>query len=302
MADIKVACWNIYFAHKLVEMEDGKLRITPKEKTRADTIADIITKMDPAVLGVVECMSPKEFTFFRRTFFPHMKSTIEGDKSRLNIGMLYDPTKVKVRKLSFDKGGWKARIGYKARQSTYRFSRTPLICSIEDLATGKSFACATVHMKSKKTYTEDKAEPFENRKKIVAQALRTREIMAKIAATKPEFERFIVMGDVNDGPMFDEYEAKIVVSGVESLIGSVFFPDDVYFSINDLSKGGIPTTPFKGAPQLDHLLYSRGLAGSGKPQIKAGTDQVRTDLVDFSKGSGKKKDSDHAPVEVVVSC
>ncbi len=157
-------------------------------------------------------------------------------------------------------------------------------------------------MKSKKTYTADKKEPFANRRKIVAQSQRTREIMAELKENyHRDYKRFMVIGDVNDGPGFDKYEAKIVVSGIETLLGTVFEPKSVYVSFSDLANGGIPTTPFAGAPQLDHILYSQAMERAAGARIVKGSGLVRSDLVNFSTGSGKDKDSDHAPVEIRVS-
>ena len=300
MAQIKIACWNIFFSHKLVSKRNGKWRIHPKERTRAGNVAAIIKDIRADVLGIVECMPLEKLEFFRDTFFPGQALKIEGDNNRLNIGLMYDPDRVEVAKLRIPKGSWKMRIGYNARLRTYTFSRVPLVVAIKDKQTGSEFVTAVVHPKSKKTYTDDPGEPVANRKKIVAQGLRVRKIMSDVAARQPSFKRFIVMGDANDGPGFDDDEAKIAVSGVEALIGSVLRPADIYYSFVDLSDGGIPTTPFEGAPQLDHILYSQDMLKRGGPAIRRATGRVRSDLVDFSAGSGKKRDSDHAPVEVSV--
>jgi len=83
----------------------------------------------------------------------------------------------------------------------------------------------------------------------------------------------------------------------------VLDPDRLLYSFVDLSdEVGIPTTPPSwGAPQLDHILYTRPMArGSALPRILPGSGRVRTDLVDFSAGSGKATDSDHVPVEVLA--
>ena len=135
----------------------------------------------------------------------------------------------------------------------------------------------------------------------MAEGRRLRAILDGLAATLgPPYDRYVVMGDINDGPGFDATEARILRSGLETHIGSVLDPDRLLYSFVDLSdEVGIPTTPASwGAPQLDHLLYTRSLAGAdGVPQILPGSGRVRSDLVDFAAGSGKDADSDHTPIE-----
>lgn len=298
---VKVACWNIFFSHKLVEKRYGRYRVTPRERDRAQNVANIIRRIDADVMGIVECMSPSELGFFVSEFLPAYKFRMEGNASRLNLGLLYKPEKVAVTKLRFDSRRWRAAIGYGGQLRTYGFSRVPLVTEIKHNETGRKFVVATVHAKSKKTYTSDPGEPYENRKKIIAQCLRTREIMAAVARRQTSYRRFMVMGDINDGPGFDRYEATIATSGVEALAGNVFKPDEIYHSFVDLSEGGIPTTPFSGAPQLDHVLFSKEMTTQGGPRIRAGTGKIRSDLVNFDAGSGKEKDSDHTPIEVGVS-
>ena len=297
MATIKIACWNIYFSDRLVHTYQGKLRIKPAEAARAKKVAGIITSMDPDILGIVECMPSNKLRFFRDRFLDGYRYRIEGNKPYLNLGLLYRSAKFSATKVAFDEGGWKARIGDDARTKTYHFSRVPLIVRLTEKASGASFVVAVIHPKSKKTYTEDEKEPLDNRKKIVAQCIRTREIMAKIASKGADYERFIVMGDVNDGPGFDQHEAKILKSGIETLAGDVFRPHEIYLSFVDLSGGGTPTTKFTGAPQLDHLLFPEAVEGAGGLRFNAGSGKIRHDLGNFGSKSGKKYDSDHMPIE-----
>lgn len=298
MATLKIACWNVYFSHNLVKRVSGKWRVN--QESRSDRVAEIIEEIDADVIGWVECMSPAGLRFFRDEFLPGYEFITEGTESKLNIGLLYKPDRVAVEKLTIPKGSWKANIGLGGRKETYHFSRVPLAAEITDLDTGNSIAHSVVHAKSKKNYSGTIGEDFENRRKIIAQTLRIRHIMKLIAKRDPSYERFVVAGDVNDGPGFDEFEAKINISGIESLIGTVLKPEEIYYSFVDLSDGGIPTTPFHNAPQLDHILYSQELLKSGGPKTVKNSGKVRTDLVNFKKGSGKAKDSDHAPVEMKV--
>lgn len=297
MATIKLACWNVYFSDRLIEGEPGALKLRHDETKRANKVGKIIQEIAPDVLGIVECMPAYKLKYFRDIFMPGYRYRVEGDGKRLNLGLLYRADKFEANKIPFAEGRWKARIGDDPRPKYYSFSRVPLIVRLRAKASGRSFVVAVVHPKSKKTYTANVQEPYDNRKKIVAQCLRTREILRKVAAKGPDYERFVVMGDVNDGPGFDKYEAKILKSGIESLAGDVFLPPEIYASFVDLSKGGTPTTKFTGAPQLDHLLFGQSAEKPGGLQFKVGSGRIRSDLGNFGNKAGKKADSDHMPIE-----
>jgi hypothetical protein len=161
-----------------------------------------------------------------------------------------------------------------------------------------------VHSKSKRRgQNEPASKDFTNRKQIVAEGLRIREIMEGLAK-KPgnaKFREYIIMGDINDGPGFDSTERRLNVSGLESHLGTVLEPDKILYSFNDLSKGGERTTSFKTSQQIDHILMTRPMhAGESYPKMVAGSDDVRDDLVDIDK-DGKRRDSDHAPIEVLLN-
>jgi endonuclease/exonuclease/phosphatase family metal-dependent hydrolase len=161
------------------------------------------------------------------------------------------------------------------------------------------FLIAVVHQKSKKTYSPDEQEPYNNRKKIIAQGRRLRTILYGMLE-RGIADRFFIIGDINDGPGFDEYEKTLVESGVEAHLGTVLDPDHVLRSFVDLSQGGRPTHPFKPAAQIDHILYTENAARSStKVRVRKNSGDVRTDLVSIKK-NGKDRDSDHCPIEVTV--
>jgi len=298
MATIKVACWNIYYSDRLVA--NGKIK--PSSKTRANNVGQIIKTIDADVLGIVECMPESKLKVFRDAYCDFYDVVLEGNRKEQNLGILYYPYTVKVEKLTYSKGPWYTRIGDDKNTKKYQFSRKPLIVKVTPkIGDKKTFIVAVVHQKSKNTYTANKKEPINNRKKIIAQGLRLREILFKMV-TDGIAERFIIMGDINDGPGFDKYEARLLKSGVESHIGSVLAPETVLHSFVDLSDGiGIPSHSFKPPAQIDHMLYPHDMAhGTGRPRVKKNSGNVRKDLVDIKK-DGKKRDSDHAPVELMVN-
>ncbi len=302
--------WNIFFSHKLVTGSPGNYRIPSTSRTRAKNVTEIIEAIDPDVMGIVECMPAGKLEFFRDELLPAGYEVMtEGTKNRLNLGMLYKSDRVSVAKVSFAKDRWKDRLGNDARLRYYKWARVPLMVKVRHLSSGRELVVTVVHPKSKKTYSDDpveqEKEALDNRKRIVAEGRRLRDILWQMAASEGvPFDRFMVMGDVNDGPSFDRYEARILRSGVEAYIGRVYIPDQVLHSFVDLSdERGVPTTPASwGAPQLDHILFTHALQhGSGLPRVVEGSGRVRSDLVNFSAGSGKATDSDHCPVQVTVS-
>lgn len=308
MPNLKVAAWNIYFSHEFVRKNNsGQMYIPSTKKPRADVVADHIEAIDPHVLGIVECMPKDELEFFRDSYFPGYECVVEGTGSRLNLGVLYWPVDVEVSKIDFDKEKWKDKLYHDRPERTYKWTRVPLMVKVKHHSSGKEFIVAVVHPKSKKTYSNDpdeaRAEALRNRERIVAEGRRLHKLLWEKAASEgPPYNRFIVMGDINDGPWFDKYESKVLRSGVEAHIGSVFEPDKVLHSFVDLSnEKGHPTTPFGGGKQLDHILYTHDLRhGNGNPKIMPSSGKIRDDLVDFNNGSGKSKDSDHCPVEIQV--
>lgn len=298
MATIKVACWNIYYSDRLVH----KGEIEKSSKNRADNVGKIIGTIDADILGIVECMPENKLNVFCNVYCNYYDILVEGIKTEQNVGMLYYSPTVKVEKLNYNKKKWNAQIGDDKKKKKYAFSRNPLIVKVTPkIGNKKPFIVAVVHQKSKKTYTPDKKEPYNNRKKIIAQGMRLRTILFGMVK-KGIAERFIIMGDINDGPGFDEYEASLLKSGVEAHIGSVLEPETILHSFVDLSDGiGKPTHCFKPPAQIDHMLYPRDMAhGSGNPKVKKNSGKVRDDLVDLKK-NGKDRDSDHAPVELTVN-
>ncbi len=299
MAKIKVACWNIYYSNRLVK--SGAISTETIQKTRAGNVAKIIEKMDPDILGIVECMPESSLDVFLSAYgLDYYEPVLEGNKVKHNVGLLYWPGSVKVEKLNFSGAKWKDKIGNDASQRKYGFSRKPLIVKVTPTSGSKNpFLIAVVHQKSKKTYSANEQEPYNNRKKIIAQGRQLRKILYGMLK-KNVADRFIIMGDINDGPGFDEYEKSLVESGVEAHLGTVLDPGTVLHSFTDLSKGGKATHPFKPAAQIDHILYPHNMShGSTKVKVKAKSGRVRTDLVSIRK-NGKNRDSDHCPIEVTV--
>lgn len=304
-----IATWNIYFSWELVRTRNGSLEITPSQKRRADNVAKIINEMGADALGIVECMSPKELGFFRDIKCPQYDGLMtNGNKNKYNLGLLYKKSVFQAEKVLIDTDRWKAKIGDDRSEKYYKFTRIPLVVELKHMTTGTTMTLVIIHSKSKRpsdnlTWEEKQKEAIRNRKRIVAESLRIRELMMLRATNGGPDDRYMIIGDLNDGAGFDDYEKQIYSSGIETLLGSVLDPSSLYYSAIDLSDGkGQPTSSFaNGSIQLDHIVHTQRMYyGNQKPKIVRDSGKVRSDLVNI-KRDGKKRDSDHAPVQVDVS-
>ncbi|WP_169054460.1 endonuclease/exonuclease/phosphatase family protein [Nitratireductor sp. XY-223] len=303
-----IATWNIFYSWTMVEMRSGSYRITPSESRRAKNVGRIINEMDADVLGIQECMSPAELKFFRDEKCPQYDGLMtNGDNRNFNLGLLYKKSIFKAKKVRINTDRWRAKIGDDRSERFYKFARAPLVVELEHVAAGTKLTVVVIHFKSKKPKKGLKGEAkykeaIRNRKRIVAESLRIRELMAKRAEGGEPNNRYLIIGDLNDGPKYDRYEKQIYSSGIETLLGSVLDPENIHYSAIDLSDGkGEPTSSFAdGSIQLDHIVHPKDIYyGREKPKIVRNSGKVRSDLVNI-KRDGKKRDSDHAPVEVVI--
>ena len=173
--------------------------------------------------------------------------------------------------------------------------------------TGTQVLLALMHTKSKflkragPSCSEYRQKNLTNRKRIIAAGERIRELLFGKVSSGVPIDPFTIMGDLNDGLELDDYERKLDRGAIETFIGSVFDPKYILYSAVSFADGkGEASSSFeRGKHQLDHVLFTQNMERGPKPRIVGGTGDVRGDLVDLIKG-GKRRDSDHAPVEVVV--
>lgn len=201
----------------------------------------------------------------------------------------------------------------------HKYERKPIYAQVNGLG-GKSFRIIGVHLKSKGIF-----EPLEwskwwskadgNRKKIVAQChqLKSKFLNGYLSNIATKDIPLIVCGDINDGPGFDTSEMKILASGVERLMGSIWKPElclgnVLYDTLSDNDKSELDfsnlyTASFKDPifnnsyrrSWIDHILYSH----RANNWILDGT--VHHTMVSGNPiWKDYPKSSDHRPVSCVI--
>ena len=157
------------------------------------------------------------------------------NETQQEIALLYDPLVLRAR---HDPQGAPADLGPSdeppAFNSVYRidldvdaapepvsFSKPPLELAMEVRATGQAFRMIGVHVKSKAPHGARNRDDvirisIENRRKQLAQCIWLR---ARVARHLAAGEPLVVLGDFNDGPGLDEFEALFGRSSVEIVMG-----------------------------------------------------------------------------------
>lgn len=149
-------------------------------------------------------------------------------ETQQEIALLHDPDRLVVRHDPVDGGAAAPRfdvsfridLDVDARPDVVRWSKPPLELAVTTAA-GAVFRMIGVHAKSKSPHGARSPaavmrRAIENRRKQLAQCLWLRaRIDAHLAAGDP----LIVLGDLNDGPGLDEYEALFGRSSLEIVMG-----------------------------------------------------------------------------------
>lgn len=198
----------------------------------------------------------------------------------------------------------------------FRYERRPLYAEIRP-ASGQPFRILGLHLKSKGIFQAYEWSKWwqmadANRRRLLAQCRHLRAHFLDPYLTNPETADIplVVCGDINDGPGFDTSEMRLLASGVETIMGSVWQPrltlGNALFDNLDaddaraLDFAGLSTTRFPDPifndthhrVWIDHILYSRNAAPGwiGDAQIPRET----------AEGLEYWKISDHFPVTAMV--
>jgi endonuclease/exonuclease/phosphatase family metal-dependent hydrolase len=204
----------------------------------------------------------------------------------------------------------------------YRFERSPLYVEVHT-AGGNAVRFLGLHLKSKGIFDAYEWSKWwevadANRRKLLAQAtqIRLQFLNKYLTNTATKDIPLIVCGDINDGPGMDVSEKRLLGSGIERLMGTVWHPQlclgnalfDYCVSAADqrnLRFEKIYTTSFSDPifnnvwhkEWIDHVLYSRN-----RPLPWVTSAKIIIEMADGQKIWEKYKfASDHMPVQVEIS-
>ncbi|MDP5308016.1 endonuclease/exonuclease/phosphatase family protein [Paracoccus spongiarum] len=198
----------------------------------------------------------------------------------------------------------------------FRYERRPLYAEIRPAA-GRPFRILGLHLKSKGIFAAYEWSKWwqladANRRRLLAQCrhLRTHFLDRYLTEAGTAGIPLVVCGDINDGPGFDTSEMRLLASGVETVMGTVWRPrlslgnalfdglspaDQEALNFEDLGTTRFPDPIFNDVHHrvwIDHILYSRNA-----PQ-----GWVREARIPRETAGGTEywKISDHFPVTALI--
>jgi endonuclease/exonuclease/phosphatase family metal-dependent hydrolase len=267
-ARLRLATYNVERFNALFE-DDGRLRMDAEpsarhkisRKTQSEALGIVFTALDADAVMVVEApdtasrrQSVRALERFAAAFGLRTRRAISGFASgtEQEITLLYDPDRLTPAHDPLDGGSLAPRFDASFRppggQAAVRLARPPLELAVT-LAGGRMLRLIGVHAKSKATHGARTPESvvrlsIENRRKQLAECLWVR---ARVDQHLARGDDLIVMGDFNDGPGLDTYEAMFGHSGVEIVLGIDVPPEArLYDPHAAMARGGrmnlAPTT------------------------------------------------------------
>ncbi len=287
MSEIVFMTYNIENMNRM--FSDNQVKEPYRE--RAEKIAAVISAVNPHILGICEAANdPEEHAHFIEHYLPGSGYELACGSSRgvQNLVFYYrDP----VSPVAIDEGfsfydPWQEDIDGDGLKEYLTWERKPLEAVFKIGAVGQELRCILVHAKSKGIFSVVDLHHFENislgnRKKLIGQANRLRSRLDDLLK-QPNSLPMVVMGDMNDGPGYDAYEMKLGKSFVETVMGSVFEPGNIFhntlwwMSQSSATKEDLWTVEFpdpivenalgyKHRVWIDHILVSPDLLKPESP-------------------------------------
>lgn len=294
--ELNIAVYNMEWMVRLFD-KDGNLKTDSESLERAGHLAEVVKKINPDILGVVE--GPDTTKNASKTASEQIKAwanyfglaadyqAVHGFPSRgtqelcalyksSKITLAHRPTKAK-NKNPFNQP-FLMDTNEELIKESYEHYRPPLELSVKPSGGGDELVRIIVaHAKSKGIFDRVDFARYEllserNRRKLFAECASIRERCDQWLTDQPE-RHVIVMGDINDGFGKDYYEQRFSRSAVEILLGDVWYPELILKSvIKDKPKvgkyGWTPSTSRftdtitddKLNVLIDHILVSRGVS------------------------------------------
>ncbi|WP_126976970.1 endonuclease/exonuclease/phosphatase family protein [Frigidibacter oleivorans] len=242
---MRIGTWNIEWFDALFDargrmLEDdapsARYGVTRAEQLRA--IRAVLAALDADLLLVVEAPDGRgpggtvdRLQAAAAAAGIRARRALSGfpNDSQQEIALLYDPDRMAVRHdpqegaggaaPRFD-GSYRIDLDIDATLDTVRFAKPPLEAAVDPVDRA-AFRLIGVHVKSKAPHgADDPAHAariaIQNRRRQLAECIWLRE---RVAGHLAAGEALVVLGDFNDGPGLDEFEALFGRSGLEIVLG-----------------------------------------------------------------------------------
>jgi len=297
----------------------------------ASRAAALIRAIDPDIMGILEAPSRQaELDLFVQQYLsdgdqPRYYTLLGDTGAAQKVGLLFKPTLWVQLVPHFDIADlldpWQADIDGDALLEAYSFTRAPLVVDVQ--LGGTMLRLLVAHTKSNyinngQQLWDDPAQrqnyivsALKDRRRISTEAMRMRTFLDGLLEADVT-TRVIVLGDLNDGPGLDFFEASYLAHNcLDILLGSGFQPEWMLtHAQHDVPATGRYTAIFddfvSGEPAkhvlLDHILLAPGLKGSHGLHREPGSGTVHHAEYDAQVSSSgqhrQDRPSDHRPVSV----
>lgn len=240
---LRLATWNVEWFNALFDDADvllddggwsGRWGVTRAEQIAA--IGTVFASLDADAVMVIEAPDTSRhrntvtaLTGFADRFGLRTRAVLTGfaNDTQQEIALLYDPDRVTAVHAPLDSplaprfdGSFAVDLDNDARPDTVRWSKPPLEVTLTAPGHG-SLSLIGVHAKSKAAHVEGPPDRLRqvhiaNRRKQLAQCVWLR---ARVDQLLAQHRPLLVMGDFNDGPGLDAFEALFGRSGVDIVLG-----------------------------------------------------------------------------------
>ncbi len=334
---LRICTYNVEWFDDLFTANNAPITdpgVDAKKAERIEALATVFTELNADIIGIVEAPNTKRGT--QRTvdcleaFAAHagLRTTTAiigfASPGRQELALLFDPQVVMVRHAPGGRPGTKSKPPFNERfeydtdddriKEIYKFYRPPLEAKITLNAGGGEFHLMLVHTKSKGIFSSAdmvhwNRESQRNRRKLFAECAWIRQ---RVDEWRDAGHRVVVMGDVNDGPEMDSYEASFGRSAVEIIMGDIFGPKCILLNPSGRPKwkryGWEPaSTSFRDrftetrvSVLIDHIMVSQDLALAGGEPWTVWNPYQRRGL-DRSFKNAPKAASDHFPITLDIA-
>jgi len=230
---------------------DNSLKTDADSQKKLNGVAEVISAIDPDVIGITEGPNTTTTTGERSTVAAlegfaaakglRQRKALLGYPSagRQEIALLFDPDVVDAEHAPGGQDGHKTNPPFNAPfqadsdgdgiREIYRHYRPPLEAKLTRADGDPPIYIIVVHAKSKGIFSAMDRVHFErtsekNRRKLFAECSSVRR---RVDDWLDQDRAIVVMGDVNDGPGHDYYENRFGRSAVELIMGDIFEPERV---------------------------------------------------------------------------